>query len=522
MSPLLCMCKIASYCAQAALYSLKQRRFTLALLLWMCNVCLYLARTCMSVAVLEMYGDDEIEGNLLSAFYWGYAVSQPFLGVIAQRWNAKWLLFAAVFVWSVASAGVALVGNSSEAVPAIFALRVLVGLAEAANYPSQMQLLSVWAPYEERSRFWSFVATGEAIGTILALGAGPVLVNKLGWRSIFYVTSAIGGAWAIIFGVLTASHPERHPRISAAELMHIQATRPPRPPPVSVPYVRILTNRPFLALVATHCAYNWGYYVGLSWVSKFFDSKYGVDYAQLGALSIAPYLVLFATTSISGVVADGLENRCGASATRARKLVNSLGMGGGALGFAFLAIVCGPPGLQPSSRAYVAAACLSIATGMGGFAASAGYWATFVDLSPRHSQILLALSNSVASVPGIIGVSLTGSILSSSGDDWRIIFIIAGAVEFGGALLFLAAAEARDQHYDDAAPRGCLWRASGSRRPAVANADSRRAKLLSNAHDGAYLADDLADAAPEADEEEPEPPQYSAAAASSAPASSST
>ena len=48
-------------------------RYTLAILLWLCNISLYLARTCMSVAVLKMYGSDDIEGQLLSAFYWGYA-----------------------------------------------------------------------------------------------------------------------------------------------------------------------------------------------------------------------------------------------------------------------------------------------------------------------------------------------------------------------------------------------------------------------------------------------------------------
>ena len=407
-----------------------RKRIILAILLWACNICLYLARTCMSVAVLSMYG--EIEGRLLSAFYWGYAVSQTPLGILAQRKNAKHLLMLAVLVWSASNAGIALVGNSPEAVPAIFALRVLVGMAEAANYPCQMQLLSVWAPYKERGRFWSFAATGEALGTIVALGVGPALVHANGWRSIFFACAASGGVWALLFGLLAASHPEKHRGISATELAHIQASRPPRPPPVFTPYWRILTNRPFLATIVTHCAYNWGYYIGLSWVSSFFNSKYDADLAQLGLLSIAPFIVILIATSLSGIMADGLENGCGASATCARKVVNSIGMVGGALGFALLAIVCGPPGRLPRSQAYVGAGCLSVAIGLGGFAVGAGYWANFVDLSPRHSQVLLAISNSFASVPGILGLSLTGSLLSSTGDDWRIIFLIAGTVEIGG------------------------------------------------------------------------------------------
>ena len=82
-----------------------------------------------------------------------------------------------------------------------------------------------------------------------------------------------------------------------SEVAFIQASRPPQPRPVSTPYRRILTNRAFLATVATHCAYNWGFYVGLSWVSKFFDSKYGVGYSELGLLSVAPYIVLIVVSS---------------------------------------------------------------------------------------------------------------------------------------------------------------------------------------------------------------------------------
>ena len=162
------------------------------------------------------------------------------------------MLLLAVFIWSVASAAIAVVGNNSEAVPVIFALRVIVGMAEAANYPCQMQMLSVWVPYRERGRFWSFLGTGEAVGTILALGGGPALVAHLGWRSIFYVCAGLGGGWALLFAALATAHPEHHPRISAAELALISASRPPRPPPSRTPYRRILTNRPFGVLIFTH------------------------------------------------------------------------------------------------------------------------------------------------------------------------------------------------------------------------------------------------------------------------------
>ena len=83
---------------------------------------------------------------------------------------------------------------------------------------------------------------------------------------------------------------------------------------------------------------------------------------------------------------------------------------------------------------------------------SGGYWVNFVDLSPRHAQLLLGISNSVASIPGLVGQLLTGQILASTHDDFSVIFQIAAAVNGAGALVFLAFGAARDQRYDE--PRG--------------------------------------------------------------------
>ena len=81
-----------------------------------------------------------------------------------------------------------------------------------------MQLLSVWVPYEERSTFWSIVATGESLGTMLALLAGPSLNQAFHWQSIFWVTGSVGLLWAGLFAALATARPEDHPWISNAEV----------------------------------------------------------------------------------------------------------------------------------------------------------------------------------------------------------------------------------------------------------------------------------------------------------------
>ena len=58
----------------------------------------------------------------------------------------------------------------------------------------------------------------------------------------------------------------------------------------------------------------------------------------------------------------------------------------------------------------VAVVCLTLAVGGGGFAFS-GFFVNHLDIAPPFAGILIGLSNTVATVPGIISPLLTGVIV---------------------------------------------------------------------------------------------------------------
>ena len=354
-------------------------------LLWLCNVSLFLSRTNISVAIVFMFPTDEfLEGKLLAAFYVGYCF-QTIGGWLAARFGAKPVLMCAVAAWSGATLLSAPFGKT---VPILLLLRAIVGLAEGCNYPSQMQLVSVWVPHEERTTAWSLLSTGESVGTILALLGGPFIVHAAGWQALFWASGLLGIFWLLLFALLGASSPLTSRRISGSELALITASRPPRPPVVRTPWRAFLRSSSFRAVIATHCCYNWSCYFSLSWTTKFFASAYSTDYSSLGTLSVLPYVLGFAIASLAGRASDVLESRHGFSANATRKLFNSLGMLGSAVSFSALALVAPAGGGDGHAHGmYAAAALLTLAIGVGTCAASAGYWAAFVDLSPRHSQV---------------------------------------------------------------------------------------------------------------------------------------
>ena len=62
---------------------------------------------------------------------------------------------------------------------------------------------------------------------------------------------------------------------------------------------------------------------------------------------------------------------------------------------------------------------------------------TLQDVAPRYAAILMGISNTVGTVPGILSPALTGAlIVDRSPAEWRTVFIITAGVYAGGALLY--------------------------------------------------------------------------------------
>lgn len=68
---------------------------------------------------------------------------------------------------------------------------------------------------------------------------------------------------------------------------------------------------------------------------------------------------------------------------------------------------------------------------------SAAFWVNMLDVCPETPSTVMAISNSLATLPGILGQPITQAILESSG-SWAAVFGTAGAVGFATSLVFAA------------------------------------------------------------------------------------
>jgi ACS family sodium-dependent inorganic phosphate cotransporter len=65
-----------------------------------------------------------------------------------------------------------------------------------------------------------------------------------------------------------------------------------------------------------------------------------------------------------------------------------------------------------------------------------GFGVNHLDIGPRYAGILLGFSNTAGTIPGILGVTLTGMILDATG-SWQLVFMISAGIYVFGALVWL-------------------------------------------------------------------------------------
>jgi ACS family sodium-dependent inorganic phosphate cotransporter len=77
---------------------------------------------------------------------------------------------------------------------------------------------------------------------------------------------------------------------------------------------------------------------------------------------------------------------------------------------------------------------MTCALGLGSFALS-GFAVNHFDIGPRYAGVLLGITNTAGTLPGIIGVTVTGFILDATG-SWQLVFLIAAGIYVFGTIVW--------------------------------------------------------------------------------------
>ena len=401
-----------------------QRRHTVVLLCFFSTFICYIDRVNISVAIIPMaqeFGWSDTErGMVLSSFFAGYLITQVLGGWLAQKLGGKAVLGFGVLWWSVFTIITPL--SAFTSFPVLIAARIAMGLGEGVAFPSVYHMFGRWVPARERSRAASFNLAAIPAGTLAAIIVTPFLAVTFGWPSVFYVFGIVGLIWFAFWWFLVSDEPAKDSRMGEAEreMFRYENGKGEAGDSEPIPWRALLTKKPVWAIIVTHFCNNWGLYVLLSWLPSYFASELGISLRSVWIYVAPPWIASFVIGNMVGVLADKLIAK-GWTVTRVRRFMQIIGSSAPAIGLVLLANV---------KDAKTAVILLTVSMGFSSFS-FAGFASNHLDVAPRHAGILFGISNTFATIPGIVGVVLTGYLVDVTGTFASAFYLTAGMYAFG-------------------------------------------------------------------------------------------
>ncbi len=282
--------------------SLPRRRWLIAALLGFGVLINYFDRVNLSVSKDALHNEFGLStvawGYVLSAYNWTYAALQLPTGVLLDRFGIQAIGRISALLWSVATFGAAL----SPGIRTFFLSRLVLGVGEAPTFPAYSKATGYWFPRHERSLataiFDSAAKFATAIGTPLI---GFALI-RFGWRVAFEVTGAASLLFFFTF-YLVYRDPSDDTHLSEPEcawLQHGGAVPAASPLNTGASLGYLLRQKKVLGLALGFAAYNYCFYLLLTWLPSYFTGALHIQLSRSVLYSAVPWLFATATDLVAG------------------------------------------------------------------------------------------------------------------------------------------------------------------------------------------------------------------------------
>lgn len=296
------------------------------------------------------------------------------------------------------------------------------------GYPSIHEIIGKNFPQDHHARSISIVNSFSYCGAIAAFVFSPIIIRLYGWPWVFYAFGISGSLWLIPWALYLYKEREKVNYSSDSSISEESESTLSEPANTNVvPWKQVLKSRYVWAIMITQYCTSWGYYVMLQWLPTYYKKRFEASLDSLGLFSTIPYVASIAGSLLSAFISDYFISRGWVRKGRMRVGSQIIAMLGGG-GFLMLAGYAAKTVQQG----------LGLVTVSHFFAAlnAAGISVAHMDVDPALAGIIFGFSNTAATLPGLVGVQVTGWILEWTG-SWSLVFNVAAAHYVIGALVWL-------------------------------------------------------------------------------------
>jgi ACS family glucarate transporter-like MFS transporter len=370
---------------------------TLAIITYVDRICLMKARDFIQA---DLKISDAGMGWVFAVFPLTYGLFEVPWGWLGDRIGPKKVLLRIVVAWSFFTAATGWTWNLAS----LLVTRALFGVGEAGCFPNLTKAFSTRLPRGERVRaqgvLWLSARWGGAFTPLLVVW----IMALTSWRRTFEIFGAIGLIWALVFWW---KYREERTAPAPAGLSH--ADRRFWGLLFASPRVWLLCLQYFLM--------NYGAYLYVTWLPKFFKDKWGVGGDLAAVLDGTPLFFM----GLGSLAAGLFLGRASGAVWRKR-----FAIAGYLASFAFILLAAGMPGP-------VAAALM---LGLAGFASDLvmpASWGASMDMGGRYAGTLSAFMNMMGCLGAGLFPVVAPRLMAATGDNWTLVLVL-------NAVAYLAAA----------------------------------------------------------------------------------
>lgn len=406
-------------------------RYLIVFMLFFASSVNYADRATLSITKTSLSKDLGLDpvwmGYLFSAWAWSYVVAQIPAGWLLDRFGSKRVYGAGIFLWSSLIFMMGFTGflKGTAAFVVLFALLFLTGFALAPAFPGNGRFVAAWFPTKERGTASAIFNSSQYFSLVLFAPLMGWIVHKLGWQYVFWTMGGLGIVMTPLWFKFVHS-PKDHPRISEAELQHIEqggglvnmdmgGKSGARFNVKWLHVKQLLGSRMLLGVYLGQFFITTLTYFFIQWFPGYLESR-GMSILKVGFVAALPALCGCVGGILGGRFSDSLLNR-GRSLSFARKLPIVLGML-----LSCVMIVCN---YVPAGADWLVVAIMCLAFFGKGFGALG--WTVVSDTSPKE---ITGLSGGLFNTFGNTAAITTGIVIG---------YLIKWTGSFSAALVYVGA-----------------------------------------------------------------------------------
>ncbi len=294
-------------------------RWTIGLLLGLGVLVNYFDRVNLSVshdALVGTFGISAFTFGMLSAAYsWTYAACQLPTGVLLDNFGVRRVSLVSIAIWGIASVAAAF----APGVVLFFVARLLLGIGEAPTFPANAKAIGAWFPASERSLATAIFDSAAKFANAIGVPLLGLLLLNVGWRWSFGFTAVLSFGYLAIFA-LVYREPRRFSMRNVV-LLGEESEDPQASLAPPIPLMRLLRERKIIAMAIGSGAYNYVFYLLLTWLPTYLAETLHITLRQSFLFTAAPWLVATAADLlIGGFLVDFLIKH-GLNPSRVRRSV---------------------------------------------------------------------------------------------------------------------------------------------------------------------------------------------------------